>query len=656
MFKFYLNNILVSNAINWIDFTETIEYDNIIKGLLPKYESKLTFTGDGYDYIHSQYLTNGFCNLIDFKVDQECSPNAGYETILNGFIFISDCTFNLNKCTVDCTVMDNNFGAKIYNNKSIKAYLNVARSKNDTAIAVCQSEMIRMFTPTTGAYSVTTRRAYKIKDAFRYLIDFMSDGDVGFESTFLSTISLNWNAEGTRLLTGAEIRLADQATAPFISFEELFKEVDIKYPLGFTIITVAGKPTIKIENEAYFKKTTPSLTISNIQDLKQSFDSELLYSKIKFGGEFIDYDGVLYSFKQTRFFNFANEEYHTQGLCNIDKTLDLTAEFISDSNIIEGVFATDTLNESYDENIFFVQIDSTTLDAIINVDPITLVDPYYYNDKLQNNKVAERFNLQGNIALYLGNNDDTFRAQNTGLQDISADYAIPFDTTANIISQKIAFQNDSLGLNFDTNNNYNNLLFKFTSPASGSYNLESTINIIINGAGTLGSVLAQVVFNVYTAGGVLERTEFCPQYNFTPVFIPAPTYAVFGAKNIYVPAGFYVECCLSLISYSFTGGVLVTTVNSLVVITNSYFTCTQSVNGGGVYQVEDPADYFISKFEFESQLSKTNYDLIKSDLAKAIIINHDGSTNKKTWIRKTVRTMATGAMKFEQISSKNNSQ
>ncbi len=121
MFRFYLDNVLVPNALNWFEFTETIERDEILKALLPKYDVKLTFNGAGYAYLYSQYKTNGFCKLVELRVEEQCSVNSGYEIELEGLIFISDCTFNLNKCTAECSVMDNNYGAKIFNNKSIKA-------------------------------------------------------------------------------------------------------------------------------------------------------------------------------------------------------------------------------------------------------------------------------------------------------------------------------------------------------------------------------------------------------------------------------------------------------------------------------------------------------------------------------------------------------
>ena len=83
MFKFYLDNILVNDPINWSDFTETIERDSEIKGLLPKYEVKLNFNSIGYKYLFEKMLTIGFCGLVQLRVEYRCSDNEPFTTELS---------------------------------------------------------------------------------------------------------------------------------------------------------------------------------------------------------------------------------------------------------------------------------------------------------------------------------------------------------------------------------------------------------------------------------------------------------------------------------------------------------------------------------------------------------------------------------------------
>lgn len=663
MFKFYLNNTLVTDPYNWADFTETIERDADIKGLLPKYDIKLNFGSDGYNLLYDLLSLNGYCTLVELKVDMKCA--GSYVTVLNGYIFISDCKFNLNRCEVECGVTDNNYGAKIYNNKNIKAYLNIGRSKNDSTITPCAYESIQFFTPSTGVHSGTGRYCYLISDAFRFLIDFMSDGAIGFESTYLTTATAapNVGVAELRITTGNEIRTAAHTGHPFTSFEELFKEVDKKYPLGFTIINVGGVPTIKIEDAAYFYNATNSISINNINDLKQSFNNELLYSSVKFGGEALEKD-VSHSYEQIRFFNFINEEYHLQGQCNIDKILDLTALFISDSNIIEGLFATDTSNTTYDKDIVFVEaIANTTAMAYNN--PLTGTIPYYYNDGLKNNKVAERLTLQGNIALYLGNNDDLFLASNTANQSIVAVGPIftnpitPQQT--DVYYAYLDFQDDFTSPNFDTNGRYNITNNRYTSPANGVYTFEILLkssNYFDSFTSAQITLSATIELEVYDSGSVRKAFYDPTPITFTVTMNDGQTYIasdLYNFVNIYLISGYYIIPKLTITA------TMLNTINfqpgdsyeyTTTVSPTSTFECTQSVNGGGVYQVENPSAYYVSKFEFEKSLSNNEYNLLKADLSKSIIIsNNSNNFSKKTWIRKTTRNLSTGEMNWELISN-----
>lgn len=665
MFKFYLNNIQVQDALNWFDFTETIERDSDIKGLLPKYDVKLKFDAGGYKYLYDILISNGYCNLVELRVDYKC--DGSYETILNGYIFISDCKFNLNKCTVECGVVDNNYGARIYNNKTIKAYLNIGRSKNDVTITPCSYDSIQLFTPSTGSYSGTVRYCYSIHDAFRFLIDFMSDGLIGFESDYLSTVTdPYYGIEGLRITTGHEIRTAAHTEVPFISFQDLFQELDKKYPIGFTIVTRNGIPTIKIEEATYFYNNTNVISINNIDDLEQSFNNELLYSSVKFGGPSLETD-VSHSFEQIRFLNFINEEYHLQGECNIDKVLDLTGTFIADTNIIEGLFATDTSNDEYDKNIVFIQTYGNAF-ATNSPDPITQLLPLYYNDNLKNNKVAERLRLQGDVALYLGNNNDLFLASSTS--DLSVANTgpvfgpLPTPTLTLTFSGYVLFQNDSTPPNFDTNNRYDTAVSKYTSPANGVYSFEcqiNTENFFIGGSGASSNTYNYTIsLEVYDASNVRQFFyEPAPYTNSTTFLISHFFYfnGLYPFNTVYLPSGHYVK-----VHYDFS-----VTINDSVnyspadsyefiinILTGSTFSCTQSVNGGGVYVPEEASSYFVSRFEFEKSLSYIDYTSLKLDLSKSIIINN-GEQSKVAWIRKSIRKLATGETTWELISNIDNS-
>jgi len=658
MFRFYLDNTLVSDPINWNDFEENIVRDDVIKGLLPRYDVKLNFNAGGYDYIYGKYLTGGYCQLIEIRIDIDCGT-GNYTNYFSGYIFVSDCVFNINRCIAECSIIDDNYGARIFNNKSIKAYFDSGKSKNGVDITNPTQHAMQFFSPWNVSYFAQTRNVIMLYDAFRYLVDFMTDGLVSFESDYLDYNTLvnvkNDQANKVSILTGEELRLFQHDNVPFLSFDDLFKEVNKKFPIMFTIYKNAytGQPIIKIENEDYFYNTSTALTIDNIPDIKQSFSNEKLYANIKFNAPYKDYDGVLYHFPQTRFFSFLKEEYYFATECNTDNTLDLTANFISDSNIIEGVVDTQTGEGGYDEDVFLIEgmpLTPTTL-ARADFSPITGGQPWYYNQHLQNNFIAERHLLANDIALYLNNSGDGFMASKT-----TDAYLIPIGSPLSISiaspyeSGALAFQDETTLPNFDTNGNYNNTTYRYTSPANGVYTFETSVIYEIASIAA-SDFIVYLRYDVYDASNVLQYTY----YSNVQQTLPASANVVNTITSIdgfFVPDTYYVIVRLGVKPVEDL--VIFNILALLTAFPNSYFKTSSIENGGGVYQENQPSNYFVSKYNFDYPLSKSGYDLIKLDLSQAININYSATTNKKCWIRKIDRKLATGETKFELISNMTN--
>lgn len=651
MFQFYLDNTLVNDPLNWIDFEESIERDNSLKVLLPKYEVKLTFDSGGYEYIRNAYLSDGFCKLINITVKQKC--DSFYETILNGYIFISDCSFNLGRCTVDCEIFDNSYASKIFNNKNIKAYIDSPNSKNGVTITACPVTQIKFFVPSSGTYGVA-RNCFDVYDAFEFLVKFMSDDTIGFESTLFSS-----SIDGIKLgiVSGEEIR-NNANVAPFISFQTLFDEINKKIPIGMTVVDRNGTPTIKIELDSYFYSSNISLNIQKIQDITQSFDNERLYSSVKFG-ENTTYDSLIHSFGQIQFLSFKEEEYHLQTKCNIDKTLDLTAEIRSNSNTIEEIYITDPTNDSYDEDIFFITYDPTAVAGVYfayqNPNPNGGAAPYLYNLWLANNKVAERYNLAGAIAVYLGANTYGFQASKTtgtqtGVSVTDAASSFPGLQTATEI--KVGFDNDFTSPNYDTSNNYSPATNRYYSVQDGDYVFETYLVLDINkGLTTFMNYNYRVVveFRKYNSINVLQsiyRTKFPSDTTFYTngqgyQFITA-TDLVYLANTDYCEVYLYYE-------YEMANPYLAASMR-MDVRNGSYFKTISTVTGGGIYKPSSIGEYFVSKFTFDKAISNADYNVIKQDLSKGITFD-GGSDSYLGWIRKIRRKLATSETNFELISN-----
>lgn len=667
MFKFYLDNTLVEDPINWDDFSETIERDDTIKGLLPKYEVKLKFNGSGYEYLFNALLQSGFCRLVELRVDF-ATDSINYNTILNGYIFLTESIFNLNKAIVDCEVEDNNYGARIYRNKSIKVYLDTDKTKNGEDLTACTTLDVQLFDPVGGAYSGSDRKCYKIKDAMRFLIEFMTDNLVGFESDYLDTIDLS----GITLISGSGLRSPSQATAPFVSFEDLFNEINKKFPISFTIIKGAdGRPTMKVEEDAYFFNETSVIQINNINDLRQSFDSEILYSSVKFGGKTVDFDAALHHFGYIRFLAFKEEQYFLTGNCNIDKTLDLFSDFVCDSNIIEELFVTATSNDSYDTDNFFLCTDGIDKASIYD-SPTTGGSPYYFNGLLTNDKVSSRYNYNGSLALYLSGAILGFRAskepanalQNANNHSFPVGGA-PCPTPPEFRSYTstgvfVEFNDDSTTPNYNTAGNYNTGLYRYYCSVAGDHVFETQIKYTASPAAlTLFNMYYKgiVEFRRYNAGGTLMQTSSTEDpispsgfySSSTSHFISHSAFFTLDVGDYVAVAFWYLYCPVnctveSSIIMNIRGG-----------IDNTWFRTTAAPTSGGVYQNVDTRPYLASRFKFECPISAYTFNTLKLDLSKSIIFNHQQLQNKVGWIRKFSRKYATGATDIELISNINNS-
>ena len=203
MLEFYLNNTRVTDPINWEDFDENIVRDYDVRGIVMKYNVDLKFGSDGYNFLYNIKQTSGFCNEIALRVMYRCGSN-GLTQIMDAIIFVSDCRFNLNKCTAECPVEDNGYSALIHNNKKLKAKLDVGTSKNEVAITQCTNIVMHFIQPSTGTFAPHPYDAYDAADALRFLIAYMTDGAVGFISDWYT----NLPADGKiAIMKGEEIRL-----------------------------------------------------------------------------------------------------------------------------------------------------------------------------------------------------------------------------------------------------------------------------------------------------------------------------------------------------------------------------------------------------------------------------------------------------------------
>lgn len=418
MFKFYLDNTLVNDPSNWKDFEETLEYDIENNTYLFSYGINLNFNGgSAYQYLVAQYDANS-CDVVELKIEQNICGN--YKLIFWGNIFLSDVTINRIKCNIECPVQENGFTSFINNNKNIVVQLaeDITGIKSKNGVSLTNQLNINyanvvLFDPSTGTTNFSSSVAgFYIYDCFKFLIAYLSDLQIGFESNFLDRnqafTTQSTNVKRLVLTDGESIYLGSQAISNaaaycFVTLQELLEEVNRFYPIGYYVKNnLSGNPVFCVEDLDFFLNNSTSITFNTVSSVTEKRANEVYYSNLKIGGNAAEYDVAIHSFFPEPMYTFGEEDYYFNQQCNIDKTKQLRGKYFVDSNIIEELAYTNAASAyaTYKENLFFVEVTNTPGTGVQDVAYKTLNTNnanYHYNEHLINSKVIQRFENFGDI-------------------------------------------------------------------------------------------------------------------------------------------------------------------------------------------------------------------------------------------------------------------
>lgn len=632
-----LDNVLVKEHPQGLnDLKGSIKYDRNLKGRFLTEDQVLVFYEDGYRHL-KKLDSQGFCAEVAVRIEEDVNEDSAFEVIYDGIIHLPACEFGIEPYYVRCPVDDNNFYARINKNKSIKVLITTDRSKNDLPITPAAHEVVEFFRPSTGAYSYPNRWVYPAREVFRVLIEWMSDGEVGFVSDTFADGTGDYEDLG--VILGAELRAGPANShdkQPEISFQEYLEQVNKKYNLQIGIeYSSAGKPVIRIEKEDSFYSSDISVQIDYVHDIKQKVDASRLYAAIKAGSDKTDdSSGAVQYPETTRWLTFRSEQYPSLGQCNIDTELDLVSSYIISSNVIEQIVVNNL--PDYDDDIVLVQVDFATLKAKQS-NWLTAGPPYFYNEGLKNDAVVQRWlsGIPASIANYLGtNNDARFNARLDTTLNFDESVAAGGSTGAPVWGR-----NDFSNTGFDApGNNYGGgtaqgtiVPFnkaKYTAPQGGFYRF---------GTGLYGQILH------HSFGSACNFWVKAMRFNAANALITQLNYFFSIPPGITSPVNFdhHVQFSFLLNSTDFVKvewRVSNQNINdpSLRLVFNSlpdsYFRCDFTSFGGGVWATVDDADFKCVQFTFKAAMSKQTFDRIKSRMSEAIYFNTDGIKNYKAWI------------------------
>lgn len=629
MVTFLLDGNEVPNPKGWETMKTTIKRDADMDGILIYQDNELEFTGEGYDYLWSKAQSEGFCSRIEVDVTKQY--NGLTKRVLNGYIYVSDTTFNEKARTARVKIEDNTFFNTINNNKNLKVVLTAGKSKNGVDITPCTKFDLEVY---NIANDTVLRNCFAIRldDAFRYLIEYMSDGRVGFASDTFAYGGI-WGeyviTDGSKL-SGYNATIYEAAPITAISFKEMYDEVKKRFPIGFAIENPFTNPVLRIEALSYFSSTDKSTVVfSDIDQISTRFEQSKLYSALNLGST-VTKDGTAFlDFPEDiDFFGFKDETYSILGDCNVDNTLSLVGDWVVSSNIIQD--CTVENNQDNDEAIFLIEtiqtsefIGRTRNTNFLNL-PLPASPPdniYYYNESLTNLSVANRYLglIPNSIAQYFAPN---------GTGNFTA--ATSADVTNTGINPSWQIVADAVSVNVGAH--YDAGTGVYTAYTGGVFDFEVNVQALTDNDPFNGYVRIMI----YDVTGTLRVRG-----------------AAFGA-NTGVRTARYVMSegeTAKLIYYSGnTTGVSITS----TVYKFSYWKCTANTGTGGVFKDYDPADYAVNIHEFQYPMDETTIDTLTADPTKLIRFYSDATFQRYAWISEMNINLFTGIAQVKLITSQSN--
>jgi len=661
-YQFKIGELIITNPEGWKDFEIRIKRDDDIAGLLVTSTNRFTFKGDGYDELHSKFLAN-YNDKATVTIDILGADNT-YTEKYKGVVVLTDVKFNLEKRFAEATVEDASFQGAIQSNKNVKSFIDAGLTKNGEAVAVPTIFLIDFFNSSGNYNPVSNRNAYLLKDALAFLVRFMTDDEVkGVQSSYLDDTT-NFEGSLPYITTGLAVRLANQE-APNVSFSECIIFLQRTHDLTFDFVTDSnGDPVMRIEDRAFFFQDTISDTMRDLTDLSVKVDAERVYSHLEVGNNTTSGTGNCST--TVRWFTFQKEDYALRGKGNIDKLLDLTTDFITDSNVIED--AVNNNNDSFDDNTIIVlgNVAGTQASKFNSADYCS--NNAIYNLGFTNDNVIDRQieSIPNSVTKYLTaattpSGASTIGATITGFFGIPPiPPLLPFVLTLDPFN----FTNEQydLGNRYDTSNPLNTF---YDVPFAGDFSFEANVQagIAITSVHTLAEYFISTNFSI-------EIRRFDSTFTTLKESVSSGIINISGGNTNWplfdlrirdrsvqttmsCDTGDRVNVLIRmelLAGPTFEVEDLQYTIVSDPNLTN--FKCLGAAEDAGTFKVFDPNSFKARLYTYEKNVSLTRSDNLRANTRNALIINElsDTTLDKKVWIEEMVNNIETGTTTFIMIN------
>lgn len=351
------NEPLNNEPIGWNEAKISIKRDPELNGLFYTYTSDLTFYNDGYEYIQTIKNINGYCGKIPVLIEKKCGENQNWITLFEGIILLTDCEFNEDECTVKTKVRDRGASQIIETAKDVKVIFNADSWNHSRGLEPTNARELIDFHDAAGTYPVGYRNihCFIVDDLLQLITLSATDLEMLFESDFFTSGTFDKLA----LSIGYGIRNKGSdptdnlsripADVYSMSFRELFKELNKIFNLSFRIKYTNNVPIIQVEDKISFQGTS-AFTLNNVPGIVYRMYPDNFYKTIDIGYEItLDLDQLDKK---------GSVQYVSDDKCS-EENLDLTNEFIQDSDLIHGLLDGTITDTKYDKKIFIIECEGT---------------------------------------------------------------------------------------------------------------------------------------------------------------------------------------------------------------------------------------------------------------------------------------------------------
>lgn len=623
MVRVVIDGNVFGSPDNWEELKSSFKRDDKSRTILLTTDGTYDFSGDAFTYINDKINDEGFCTSLAISFQEMCS--GSWVQTISGNIFLSDCEVNERTCVVSVRIQDDSFYAKINNNKKIKTSPQAERSKNNLTIPTAPTYNLDIYKQSNDSLLKNNVPAIRIFDVFRYFIDFVSDGTLTFVS---STFDVGGTWEGLCIVNGERLRLNSAVAFQQFSLESALKEVNNKIPIILAIEENNGAKVVRIESSDYYDQQSITYTFTNIYEIQSKFETNNLYSVVKFGGQVFAPLNV-FTPEQLPLFGFKEEEFGVLGVCNVDNTLDLSSDWIASPNIIYEIVQ----NSSQDFDTDIILIDSILVDATNgrtrNTNFFGLVPASYtYNEGLTNYNTALRHfqKIPNAIASY-------FEPSGTGtflsFIDTTLGTVVASSTYPSLPFPNVVF---NISGYFDGND-------KFTAGLNGVY--RNTVFIEVNVTNPSTGITLRLYADRYNSSNVLTGS-----YNIDDIGI--------GVSGTYSIGGTF-DSSLTKTDYLYIRLEILPAVNPIAFTfsNSSYWKIDDNSLNGGIFETYDPDDYPVRIFEFDYPLTKNDFEYIIASPYGFVLFSQDGQSLRRGLIKELVYNHVKGIASLKLITNKN---